>query len=72
MPPPKHAVYYVYEAQVDLGMQFTPFDTHLIPEIAAEHKVLVVNIESVQAFSLQLLNVLSQKQTPSVPYTQPA
>ena len=53
-------------------MQFTPFETHLTPEIAVEHKELVVNIESVQAFNLQVLKVLSQKQTPSVPCTQPA
>ena len=52
-------------------MQFTPFDTHFTPVIAVEQDEFVVRIKSVQVFSLQELNVLSQKQTPSVPYTQP-
>ena len=65
-------------------MQFTPLETHLTPVIAVEHDELDVNNESVHYFNLQTLEVVAgvvavavvvvvaQKQTPSVPVTQPA
>ena len=65
-------------------MQFTPLETHLTPVIAVEHDELDVNNESVHYFNLQTLDVVAgvvavavvvvvaQKQTPSVPATQPA
>ena len=72
MPPPKHAIYYVYDEQVNLGIQFTPFETHLTPVIDVEHKELVVKIISVQAFTLQVLKLVSHRHIPSVPSTHPA
>ena len=66
-PPPKQAVCSVYSEQIDLGMQFTPFDTHYNPVIAVKHKELVVGIISVQSFNLQVHKVIFQKQSPSIP-----
>ena len=60
-------------------MQFTPFETHLTPVIAVAHEALEVNRESVHNLSLQTeeveaavvlvaaVEVVAQKQTPSVP-----
>ena len=59
-------------------MQFTPFETHLIPVIEFRHAALVVRILSEHCFNLQtgasveFAKGVCQKQSPSVPNTHPA
>ena len=59
-------------------MQFTPFETHLIPEIDLRQAALVVRVLSEHCFNLQtgasveFAEGVYQKQSPSVPKTHPA
>ena len=57
-------------------MQFTPFETHLMPEIEFKQAELVVKILSVHYLSLhnesvELFYYDYQKHSPSVPITHP-